>query len=62
MNAKNADLDDICSEIGGFGPFQMVTVSLFMLLNILTGATFMVFITPILFTSQVLAHAIFNLC
>lgn len=42
-NNKNADLEEIFLEIGEFGPFQMVTVSLFTILNILTGAVFMMY-------------------
>lgn len=42
-NTKNADIEEIFSEIGESGPYQMITVSLLMILNILTAATFMVF-------------------
>lgn len=41
---NKSDLDNIFSEIGDFGPYQIVTVALLTILNILTGATFMIYI------------------
>lgn len=53
MNVKNSvDLENILSETGEFGPQQMVTVLLLMILNTLTGATFMMYI----FSSNTLDH------
>lgn len=58
-DTKDADLEDIFTEIGDFGPYQLVTVSLFLILNILTGATFMVCISFRVLSQQPLNCALF---
>lgn len=58
-DTKDADLEDIFTEIGDFGPYQLVTVSLFLILNILTGATFMVSISFRILFQQSLISTVF---